>query len=135
MLYKTKSMKTTLKRIKVSLAVFWLSIISFPSKVVGQLTSQVLSKDLSHMQTKYWVLEGASIEPMSTLINGIKLFQILLIIVVFIVWIVNFVKIRKIDDKTQKENKTKKTIIFIVIALIIILLLWIWIRLIKKYDI
>ena len=135
-------MKSNLKKVKTSIAVLWLSIISFPSKVVGQLALQVLSNDLTHMQTKYWVqpirtvtVDETPTEQISSRVSDIKLFQILLVVAVFIVWIINLVKIRKIDDRALREKKTKKIIVFVVIALITVFLLSLWIRLIKKYAI
>ena len=135
-------MKTGLKRIKASITVLWLSIISFPSKVVGRLASQVHSNDLTHMQTKYWVqsigtvtVDKTPAEQISSRVSDIKVFQILLVVAVFIVWIINLVKIRKIDDRALRAKKTKKIIVFVVIALITVFLLSLWIRLIKKYTI
>ena len=126
-------MKTTLKWVKASLAVLWLSIISFPSKVI----SQMMSDDLVPFQTKYWVQQPVeaykiSVEPISTIIDITKRLQVLLVVIVFIVWIVNFVKIRKIDDKSLRKKKIRKMIMFMLIILLIILLLSLWIRLINR---
>lgn len=125
-------MKNTLNKAKVTLASIRAVITSFPSNALGQWI------DDSH-QTFYWVMSPDMVtstpspEPVYTLINVIKLSQILLGTIVFIIWIVNLIKIRKMGDDALKQKKMKRTGILVLITIVVIFLLSLSVRLIQKY--
>ena len=125
-------MKSILNKVKVTLVSIWTAITSFPLKALGLWENPDLH------QTFYWVMSpdlitSTSSEPVHTLINIIKLSQILLGTIVFIIWIVNLIKIRKLEDKLLKQKKIKKTGIIVLIAIVVIFLLSLSVRLLKKY--
>jgi len=113
-------MKRILNKIKTILATLWTIIISFTSKVMGQLTtSNFIVEEPLHFQTKYWVAPLPEAE--SNPITFIRIVQIWLIILIFIVWFVNLLRIRKIDDKTLKKKKIRNTIIIISILILLLI--------------
>lgn len=123
-------MKKYFSKMKAVLTTFWVTLLSFSSKVMGQLDETI---DGWHIQNQsydqyvqgiYWVPQ-----PESKIDIAIKIFPRLLVAITFIVWIVSFLKIRKIDDKVEKKKIIKK-IIIILLAIIIVtflitkLLIW-----------
>jgi quinol-cytochrome oxidoreductase complex cytochrome b subunit len=121
-------MKRTLNRIKTGLAALWVVIVSFFSKVFGQLIREETYCPDCEMQALYWV------SPLYQVSAYIKTTQKLLIGIVFIIWLINFIKIKKTDDKTKKKKKIKRTIITISIILAIIILMSLVVRIIKNYN-
>ena len=121
-------MKKTLNKIKTSLAALWVAIVSFFSKVFGQLLIEDTYCPDCKMQSLYWV------SPLYQVSTYIKFTQKLLIGVVFIIWLINLIKIRKTDDKTKKKKKIKGTIITISIILAIIVLMSLSILIIRNYN-
>ena len=120
-------MKKTFNKIKTSIAALWVAIVSFFSKVFGQLIrEETYCPDC--MQALYWV------SPLYQVSAYIKTTQKLLIGVVFIIWLINLIKIKKTDDKTKKKKKIKRTIITISIILAIIILMSLVVRIIKNYN-
>ena len=120
---------------KAALTTFWVTLISFSSKVMGRLEQKWWSRsqpEINDVQLLYWVPPP---DPTSATINAIKWFQYLFTIIILIIWIFNYTKIRKIEDKAEKNKKTKKTIIILLAILIAILLMSVAIRLLKKYNI
>jgi len=107
-------MKKAFNKIKTSIAAFWITIISFFSKVFWQ-NFGIGERLYWTPQLEYWVPS-----PISPAIIVSKIAQRSLIWITFIVWIVNIVKIREIDDKVQKKKKVKKTIVVISILIILI---------------
>ena len=123
-------MKKIFNRIKTGIATFWVTIISFFSKVMGQFKQY---DDLPPIESLYAVERPIYlIEKEQTLIDVIfKIAKRPLIAIAFIIWIVNFIKIRKIDDKVQKKKRIKKTIIVMSILIILIMACIITTRLLK----
>lgn len=121
-------MKKIFYKIKTGLVSFFLSSISFLSKVFAQGRGNGEQRYLA--QTAYWVANPR--QPELIIFVAIRALQRLLVAVVLVIWIVNLIKIKKIDDKLQKK-KTKKTIITILVILIMMLLLSVVTRLLKKY--
>jgi len=116
-------MKKTFNKVKLWLSAFWVAIISFFSKVIGQ----------NWIQALYWVpvtgididvpvlSQESSASELSTLINTIiRIAQRPLIAITFIIGIINFLKIRRIKDKTQKKKKIIRSVITIIILLLLI---------------
>ena len=118
-------MKKTLNKIKATITALWVAIVSFFSKVFGQLDTYCPD---CKMQSLYWV------SPLYQVSTYIKFTQKLLIGVVFIIWLINLIKIRKTDDKTKKKKKIKGTIITISIILAIIVLMSLSILIIRNYN-
>ena len=116
-------MKKTFNKVKLWLSAFWVAIISFFSKAIGQ----------NGIQALYWVpvtgididvpvlSQESSASELSTLINTIiKIAQRPLIAITFIIGIINFLKIRRIKDKTQKKKKIIRSVITIIILILLI---------------
>lgn len=123
-------MKKTFNKIKLGLSAFWLSIISFFSRVFWQ--------NFGMDQNLYWVPSVPAVywvpsaESQTFVVIVIKIIQRLFIGVIFIVWIINFIKIRKTDDKTEKKEKLKRFIIIISILVVLIIACIIAVQLLKK---
>lgn len=123
-------MKKYFRKMKAVLTTFWVTLLSFSSKVMGQLDETIVGWQVQNqsydqpVQGIYWVPQ-----PESKIDIAIKIFPRLLVAITFIVWIVSFLKIRKIDDKVEKKKMIKKIIIIlltIIIATFLITKLLIW---------
>ena len=110
-------MKKILNKVKIGLSAFWVTIISFFSKVFGQFPGD------HEMVEMYGTPYSIDLDPLEqpTLIDIItKITKRPLIGITLIIWIANYLKIKRIKDKTQKKKKIIKSIITIIILLLII---------------
>ena len=129
-------MKKIFNKIKVSLVVFRVALISFPLKVKGLWNWEWKDPD---PQPDYWIyypsekLLSSPVEQTTIIDTIIKIIPRLLVAITFIVWIVSFIKIRKIDDKTVKKKKIRNTVIIISILIILIVALILSTPLLTKY--
>lgn len=112
-------MKKLLTKIKTVLATLWVALISFSSKVMGQVIKVTEERidwgRKTQVQDLYWVPSpkryyGPS--PLAQILNGI---QLALAVVILIIWIINFIRIIRTDDKNLKKKRIKNTIIIIAI--------------------
>jgi len=130
-------MKKIFNKIKASLIVFWVTLISFPLKVKGLWNWEWKDPD---PQPDYWIyypsekLLSSPVEETTIIDTIIKIVPRLLVAITFIVWIVSFIKIRKIDDKTVKKKKIRNAIIIISVLVILIIILLLLPRFLKKYS-
>ena len=113
-------MRKTLKKIKASLAVLWIGVLSLFTKAMGQ--GQFVAMywvpgpyDDIMNQGVYWV---PPVESKANLI--IKVIQRALVGVVFIIWIINLIKIKKTDDKVQRKKRIRRSIIIISILVVLL---------------
>jgi len=129
-------MKKIFNKIKASLVVFRVALISFPLKVKGLWNWEWKDPD---PQPDYWIyypsekLLSSPVEETTIIDTIIKTVPRLLVAITFIVWIVSFIKIRKIDDKTVKKKKIRNTVIIISILIILIVALILSTPLLTKY--
>ena len=130
-------MKKFLTKIKTVLTTLWIAIISFSSKVMGQVI-EITEKRIdwgreTQVQDLYWVPStrryyGPS--PSTPILNGIKL---ALTAAILIIWIINLIRIIRTDDKDLKKKRIKNTIIIIaILAAILAITFIISARLLKK---
>ena len=130
-------MKKFLTKIKTVLTTLWIAIISFSSKVMGQVI-EITEKRIdwgreTQVQYLYWVPStrryyGPS--PSTPILNGIKL---ALTAAILIIWIINLIRIIRTDDKDLKKKRIKNTIIIIaILAAILAITFIISARLLKK---
>ena len=118
-------MKKIFNKIKASLVVFRVALISFPLKVKGLWNWEWKDPD---PQPDYWIyypsekLLSSPVEETTIIDTIIKTVPRLLVAITFIVWIVSFIKIRKIDDRTLKKKKTKKAVVIIIILITLIII-------------
>ena len=130
-------MKKIFNKIKASLVVFRVALISFPLKVKGLWNWEWKDPD---PQPDYWIyypsekLLSSPVEQTTIIDTIIKIVPRLLVAITFIVWIVSFIKIRKIDDKTVKKKKIRNAIIIISVLVILIIILLLLPRFLKKYS-
>jgi len=109
-------MKKISKKIKAIITALWVVILSFFSKVMGEIIEQtagVAPYDGGIIKTSHWISSPWWIV--------IKIAQRVLIWVTLITWIVSLIKIKKTDDKAQKKKRTKRTIIIMSILVVILI--------------
>ena len=118
---------------KSALTTFWVTLISFSSKVMGQLDKTI---DGWHIQNQnynpnvqgiYWVPNN--INPINQVLNAV---QRLTAIAIFIIWIVNLIRIIRTNDKNLRKKRIKNTIIVISILIIILIACFLITYLLKR---
>jgi len=118
-------MKKTFNKIRTNLAIIWATIISFPSKVLGQNFIRAMEQEQSFYWVErpkwIWIIDLNSQSSTSPTIIAIKITQILLIVIILVVWITNFIRIKKTDDKALKKKKIRNTIIIISILTLLLI--------------
>ena len=130
-------MKKTFYEIKSILTAFWMTLISFSSKAMGQelYWAPPFLMDEMNMRPEpmYWVEYNPEMYKPELLLIIAKIASLLLVVLTFVFWIISFIRIRKIDDRNLKKKKIKNTIIIISILVILIVVIILLPRFLKKY--
>lgn len=133
-------MKKSLNKIKTILTTLWIIIISFSSKVFGQVPELTWFKTIEELTwnellsiieqrswiniitSLYWVPGKYEIIETSTSTGSItrliKITQRILIPLIFIIWIIILIKMRKIENKTKWQKIIKRVVIAILSIII-----------------
>ena len=117
-------MKKILNKIKVSLAILWVAVVSFFSKVIGEFWQETTLYDINWKPVYMESLYGVSY-PDETLLEAktnlaIKIAKRAFVGITFIVWMINLIKIKKTDDKVQRKKRIRRSIIIISILVVLL---------------